>query len=128
MFLSVLFFAFSALTLLVRQQEGIWPVKNEWWGAGVVICLGRDLRNAHGPADTTATHCLLLQEIQIGFGFIFLVPAHPGSPEQNPESCLMVTVVVVVVVFYGFNCIYIYARNTTTTTTILQPFVRDNPG
>jgi len=19
----------------------IWPVKNEWWGAGMVICLGR---------------------------------------------------------------------------------------
>ena len=37
------------------------------------------------PADPTATHCLLLQEIQIGFGFTFLVPAHPGSPGQNPE-------------------------------------------
>jgi len=34
-------FAFSALMLLV-----------EWWGAGVV---------AYGPADATATHCLLLQ-------------------------------------------------------------------
>ena len=33
----------------------------EWWGAGVVICLerGADLHN--GPADATATHCLLLQ-------------------------------------------------------------------
>jgi len=28
--------AFSALTLLVGWQEGIWPIKN-WWGAGVVI-------------------------------------------------------------------------------------------
>jgi len=32
--------AFSALTLLVGQQEGH-PAckKTEWWGAGVVICL-----------------------------------------------------------------------------------------
>jgi len=35
--------AFSALTLLVGQQEGTRPVKNfEWWGTGMVICLERD--------------------------------------------------------------------------------------
>jgi len=53
--------AFSALTLLVGRQEGH-PAckKTERWGAGVVICLepGAD---AYGPADATATHCLLLQ-------------------------------------------------------------------
>ena len=34
--------AFSALTLLVRRQEGH-PAckKTEWWGVGVVICLER---------------------------------------------------------------------------------------
>jgi len=34
-------FAFSVLMLLVGQQEGH-PAskKTEWWGAGVVICLG----------------------------------------------------------------------------------------
>jgi len=33
---------FSALTLIVRRQEGHPPCKNtEWWDAGVVICLGR---------------------------------------------------------------------------------------
>ena len=44
------------------DRKGIRPVKNEWWGAGVVICLelGADLL-AYGPADTTAIHCLLLQ-------------------------------------------------------------------
>jgi len=36
----------------------------------------------------------LFQEIQIGFGFTFLVPAHPGSHGQNPESRKMVVVVV----------------------------------
>jgi len=49
---------------------------------------------AYGPADTTTTHCLLLQEIQIGFGFTFLLPAHPGSPGQNLDSHKMVVVIV----------------------------------
>ena len=58
-------------------------------------CLsGAKCRFAYGPADATASHCLLLQEIEIGFGFTFLVLADPGSPRQNPESCKMVVVVV----------------------------------
>ena len=40
-----------------------------------------------GPADTTGTHCLLLQEIEIGIGVTCLVPAHPGTPGQNPDGC-----------------------------------------
>jgi len=57
-------------------------------------------RFAYGPSNLTATYCLLLREIQIGFGFTFLVPAqsHPGSPRQNRESHEMVVVVVVPVV------------------------------
>ena len=54
--------AFSALTLMFGWQE--WhPAckKTEWWGAGMVICLERRCRLAYGPADATATHCLLLQ-------------------------------------------------------------------
>jgi len=35
--------AFSALTLLVGQQERhLACEKAEWWDAGVVICLGQD--------------------------------------------------------------------------------------
>jgi len=44
---------------------------------------------ACGPADATATHCLLLQWIQIGFnllGFAFLVPADPGGPGHIPDQ------------------------------------------
>jgi len=51
--------AFSALTLFVGQQEGHPACKKQWWGAGMVICLV--CRLAYGPADATATHCLLLQ-------------------------------------------------------------------
>jgi len=45
-------------------RAGTRPVKNEWWwGAGMVICLsGVRCRLAYGPADATATRCLLLQK------------------------------------------------------------------
>jgi len=72
--------------LLVGWQEGH-PACKKW----VVGCWHGYLsvarcRFAYGPADTSATHYLLLQEIQTGFGFTFLVPAHPGSPRQTRES------------------------------------------
>ena len=53
--------AFSALTLLVGRQEGHPAVKNRvvgWWHG---YLSGARCRLAYGPADATATHCLLLQ-------------------------------------------------------------------
>jgi len=55
-------FAFSALTLLVWRPEGHPAYKKNW----VVDCrrgylLGARRRLAYGPADATASHCLLLQ-------------------------------------------------------------------
>ena len=47
-------FAFSALTLLAGWQEGHPACKKQ--SGGVLEC-----RLAYGPADATATHCLLLQ-------------------------------------------------------------------
>ena len=54
-------------------------------------CLsGASCRLVYGPADATATHCL--SKIQIGF--IFLVPAHPGSPGKRAvNGCLCVCVI-----------------------------------
>ena len=53
--------AFSALTLLVGRQEGHLACKNRvvryWRG----YLSGARCRFAYGPADATATHCLLLQ-------------------------------------------------------------------
>ena len=73
--------AFSALTLWLGGRKGIRPVKNRavrcWCGyLSTARC-----RLAYGPADATATHCLLLSKIQIVF--TFLVPAHLGSPGQR---------------------------------------------
>ena len=78
-------------------RKGIRSVKNEWWDAGVVVS---GARCRFGPANANATHSLLLQEIQIDFGFTFLAPAHPGGPGQKTikESHKIVMVVVVVVV------------------------------
>jgi len=62
-------FAFSALTLLVGQQEGHPACKKQSGGvlawlsvwSKVQTLSGAMCRFAYGPADATATHCLLLQ-------------------------------------------------------------------
>ena len=76
---------FSALTLLVGQQEGH-PAckKTEWRGAGMVICLGRgaDLSVAElMPLPLTVSCC---SKIQIGSG-----------TGLSPEGCKMVACVCV---------------------------------
>ena len=52
-----------------------------WWGAGVVICLERcaDLHMAQLMPLPLTVSCFS----QIQIGFIFLLPAHPGSPGQR---------------------------------------------
>jgi len=52
--------AVSALTLLVGQQEGH-PACKKLSGGVLVWLSGARCRLAYGPADATATHCLLLQ-------------------------------------------------------------------
>ena len=54
--------AFSALTLLVGRQEGH-PACKKTLSGGVLVWLSvwSEVRLAYGPADATATHCLLLQ-------------------------------------------------------------------
>ena len=63
------------------SRKGIWPVKNWVVGCWCSYLSGARCRLAYGPADATATHCLLLQWNPDGF--TFLVPAHPGSPGQR---------------------------------------------
>ena len=59
--------AFSALTLLVRLQEGHPACKKQWWGTGVVICLerGADLHMAQLMPLPLTVSCS--SKIQIGF-------------------------------------------------------------
>ena len=72
---------FSALTLLVGRQKGHPACKKlEWWGAGMVICPERnaDLHMAQLMPLPLTVSCFS----KIYIGFIFLVPAHPGSPSN----------------------------------------------
>jgi len=71
-------------------RKGIRPVKTEWWGAGVVICLeqGADLHMAQlMPLPLTAS---CFSKIQICF--TFLVPAYPGSPGKRAVKRVCVCV------------------------------------
>ena len=54
-------FSFSDLTPLVGWQEGHPACKNWVVGCWHGYLSGTRCRLAHGPADATATHCLLLQ-------------------------------------------------------------------
>ena len=71
-------------------RKGIRPVKTEWWGAGMVICLEQfaDLHMAQLMPLPLTVSCF--SKIQIGF--TFLVPAYPGSPGQRAVKWLCVCV------------------------------------
>ena len=61
-------------------RKGIRPVKKEWWGAGMVVCLerGADLHMVQlMPLSLT------ISSVKSRLVFTFLVPAHPGSPGQR---------------------------------------------
>ena len=96
--------AFSALTLLVGQQEGhLACKKTEWWDAGMIICLeqGADLHMAQLMPLPLTVSCF--SKIQIGF--TFLVPAHLGSPEQGAIKRVCVCV--------SCDCKYAYNSDAT---------------
>ena len=72
-------------------RKGIRPVKkHEWWGNGMIICLGRDadLHMAQLMPLPLTVSCS--SKIQIGF--TFLVPANPGSPGKRAVKRVCVCV------------------------------------
>ena len=86
-------YVLQGLPLVLRRcwlggRKIIRPVKTEWWGAGVVICLerGADLHMVQLMPLPLTVSCF--SKIQIGF--TFLVPAHPGSPGQRAVKRLCV--------------------------------------
>ena len=62
-------------------RKGIRPIKTEWWGTGVVICLeqGADLHMAQLMPLPLTVSCS--SKIQIGF--TFLVLADLGTPRKR---------------------------------------------
>ena len=74
------------------SRNSIWPVKTEWWGAGVVICLecSADLHMAQLMPLPLTVSCF--SKIQIRY--TFLVPADPGSLRQRAVTVVCVCVCV----------------------------------
>jgi len=83
---------------LVGWQEGHLACKNEWWGAGVVICLGSG-KICIWPSRCHC-HSLFVAPVNPDLfylpGFTFMILAHPGNPGQSPGGCKTVVVVGVV--------------------------------
>ena len=65
-------------------RKGIWPVKTEWCGAGVVICLERraDLHMAQLMPLPLTVSCFS----KVQTGLTFLVQAHPGCPGTHTHT------------------------------------------
>ena len=81
--------AFSALTLLVGQQEGHPACKRtEWWGAGVLICLeqGADLHMAQLMPLPLTVSCF--SKIQI----------HLGSIRKGPLNGLLLLLLLLYII------------------------------
>ena len=79
---------FDTVGWTAGRASGLW--KTKWWGAGVVVCLerGADLHMVQLMPLPLTVSCF--SKIQIGF--IFLVPAHPGSPGQRAMKWVCVCV------------------------------------
>ena len=81
------------------NRKVIRPSKNEWWDAGVIMCLGQgaDLDMAKlMPLPLTISFSSKPYWFYLpGFPFWWVL-AHPGSPGQNPrgplKSCVFVCV------------------------------------
>jgi len=82
---------FDAVGWAAERASGL--QKTEWWGAGVVMCLGQgaDLHMALLMPLPLTIFCS--SKFRLVFGFIFLVPAHLGSPGQNRASHETIVVV-----------------------------------
>jgi len=85
--------AFSALTLLVGQQEGHPDCKKtEWWGAGVVVCLEQcaDLHMAQLMPLPLTVSCF--SKIQIGLLFWYRLTW--VVPEKGPlNGCVCMSAI-----------------------------------
>jgi len=67
-------------------RKDIRPVKTEWWGTGMVICLGQgaDLHMAQlMPLPLTISFAPVNPDWFYLPGFTFWVLAYPGSPRQR---------------------------------------------
>jgi len=92
--------ASSALTLLVKQQEGHQACKkNEWWHG--CLELGADLHMGQLMPPPLTVSCF--SRIQVSF--TFLVPAHPGSPGKRAIKWVCVCIFHTIYASYAFSAL-----------------------
>ena len=63
------------------SRKGIWPVKTEWWDAGM-SSVWIEVQNCILPGWWHC-HSLSLASVKSRLVLPFLIPAHPGSPGQR---------------------------------------------
>jgi len=83
------FFAFSALMLLVGWQEGHLACKKlEWWGVEVVVCQerGTDCLHMVQLMPLLSEDPIISSLIQIQIDLTFLVPPYPGCPGKEADE------------------------------------------
>ena len=66
-------------------RKSIWPVKTEWWGDGVVVCLeqGADCLHMVQLMPLHPETPSFLASFKSGLFFAFLVPAYLGCPGKE---------------------------------------------
>jgi len=105
----------------LSDRKGIRPVKTEWWGTGMVVCLEQGTASemtyivsswALNSTQTKPTQTSLEQGAdlhiaqlmplpltvscfsKIQIGFTFLVLAHPGSPDGPLNRCVFLWLII----------------------------------
>ena len=89
--------AFSALTLLVGRQEGHPACKKQWWGAGVVICLGwgADLHMAQLMPLPLTISCSRKSRLVLPFWFWLTRVVPDKGPLNEYRCCFVVSTVAI---------------------------------
>jgi len=88
--------AFSALMLLVGQQEGHAACKKLSGGVLAWLSVWSEVQTCNKLAQLMPLPLTVSCYGKIQIGFTFLVPAHPGSPGQKAVKCVCVCVCVCV--------------------------------
>ena len=83
LFVCFIAFAFSALTLLVGQQEGHLACKKQIARVLAWLSVWSDMQTCIIMAQLMPLPLAVSCFSRIQIGFTFLVPAHPGSPGKR---------------------------------------------
>ena len=83
-------------------RKSMRPVKTDWWGVGVVICLerGADCLHMVQLMPLLSPNPIISCLIEIQTGFTFLVLAYPGCPgtEAVKRVCVDVLLNIIVII------------------------------